>query len=319
MFETLLSNKRMKDELGSAIANDRPMQAYMFCGPEGSGKMTAALGFAKELVGTGSSKVDRGSHPDVIVIAPENGKKTVSVDVIREMRFDAFINPSEGRRKIYIIDKAHSLNEHGQNALLTILEQPPSFAVFILLSDSKEKMLSTIVSRCAVFEMEYVDPKEGALFLNTKHPDISKERFLQAMQASGGNIGLAYKLAASSDFEEYKKLSERIMRAVLQNDEYTAASIMSKLTKDNAVPFLSVLCMYIKDILVLNTSKNSDSLVFKDSILQNAAEFGTIDINVLYDSIQAVSEAIADIEASISTPLATAAVVIQLFGGKKVD
>ena len=125
MFDTLLSNKNMKEQLSRAIIEDKPLQAYMFCGEEGSGKKTAALAFASLLVGDSGGKALRGNHPDVIFLRPEEDKRIISVEQVRGMRQDAFVSPTEGKRKVYIIDGP--LQDEGQNALLTILEQPPSF------------------------------------------------------------------------------------------------------------------------------------------------------------------------------------------------
>lgn len=319
MFKELLSNTQMKRELTIAAENDKPSHAYLFCGPEGSGKKTAARLFAKAIVGKNSDKADRGSHPDIILIEPEKGKKQITVDIIRSMRADAFIKPSEAKRKIYIIDKAHLVNENGQNALLTILEQPPSFAVFILLSETREKMLPTVVSRCQVFEMEYVSANEGAQLLHSRNPNISIDRFETAMQAASGNIGLALKLADSSDFEKNEKLCETLMLAVAKGDEYMVAKMLNPPKKGSILPFLNMLVMYIKDVTIYKATQNADRLVFRNSVLQNAAEFDKISINTLYESTMAAENAIDLINNYINPALATAELTIQLFGGQPID
>lgn len=113
MFDGLLSNNLMKEQLTRAVESDRPMHAYLFCGAAGTGKKTAAYLFAAQLVGRNRDKVLRNTHPDVITVSPPDGKKLISVDQIREMRADAFIKPSEGIRKVYIVNGVQLMNDAG--------------------------------------------------------------------------------------------------------------------------------------------------------------------------------------------------------------
>lgn len=319
MFETLLSNNRMKEELTLAVNENRPMHAYLFCGADGTGKLTAAKLLAQYLVGKNSEKAVRGTHPDIFILEPEGGKKLITVDQVRTMRADAFINPSEGTRKIYIINGVQLMNDAGQNALLTILEQPPEFAIFILLSESREKVLPTVVSRCAVFEMEYVEPRQGAELLKKLVPGVPESKLFTAMHAAEGNIGFAAKLASSESFSKTENACTVLMRAVAAGDEYKVAAIMSRPNKDELSELLPVLAMYIRDIMVYRTTGDSDRLVFKESILQNSNEFAKIDINILYDGALGCERSLELISGNVNASLIAAALGIQLCGGKQID
>ena len=318
MFDTLLSNNRMKTELTRAITLGRHMHAYLFCGADGSGKMTAAKLLARELVGANKDKADRGSHPDIFILAPEKDKKTITVDQVRNMRSDTFVNPSEGTKKVYIVDGMELMNESGQNALLTILEQPPSFAVFILLSESREKVLPTVVSRCAVFEMEYVDAKEGADFLRKLYPDIDQEQLITSMTASEGNVGLAQKFLSNEQFDKNIQTAFTVAEYMADKKEYELAKILTAISKDEICDFLSILCMVLRDILVLKTASD-ENLVFKQKILQNKSKFAKINSNVLYNGIYECEKAIELVRANISLLLIAPVLVIQLIGGKQID
>ncbi|MBQ8605101.1 MAG: hypothetical protein IJ408_00040 [Clostridia bacterium] len=317
MFESLLSNTRMKQELSRAIAAGKPMHAYLFCGADGSGKMTAAKLLATELVGGDRGKAERGTHPDIFVLEPETGKKLISVQQVRNMRNDAFINPSEGVRKIYIVDGMERVNEAGQNALLTILEQPPSFATFILLSESREKVLPTVISRCSVFEMEYVDADEGTELLKKQMPAQDPERLRSFMKAAQGNVGHALKLATNNEFEEQEKQCTAIAYAMASKDAYTLAKLLSPFTKDTLPAFLPVLAMYLKDVLVSRCAPGAE-LVFRQSILQNKTVFDKIDINTLYDGVSECEKAMKLLEGNVSSMLITATLAIRL-GGTRID
>lgn len=315
MFDTLLSNKKLKEQLSLAIAQDKPLHAYMFCGAAGSGKKTAAVQFAAEIVGTGREKALRGAHPDIIYVRPEEDKRTISVDIIRNMRADAFISPTEGRRKVYIIDGA--LRDEGQNALLTILEQPPSFSVFILLTESKQQMLETVISRCSVYEMEYVEADEGLTVLKKQLPTVPDERLLTCMRASGGNIGYALRLASDKTYLANIEVCKNIAIAMAKGDRYTVlTSVACFKKKEPLLELLPVLTVYLRDILVYNTTKTADMLVFSDDVLKNSEIFGKIETERLYNSINECATAQSQLESSINLSLVSSSLVTHLFGGK---
>lgn len=316
MFDTLLSNKKLKEQLSLAITQDKPLHAYMFCGAKGSGKKTAALQFASEIVGSGREKALRGAHPDIIFVRPEEDKRTISVDIIRNMRADAFISPTEGKRKVYIIDGA--LRDEGQNALLTILEQPPSFSVFILLTESKQQMLETVISRCSVYEMEYVEAEDGLTVLKQQLPSIDDERLLTCMRASSGNIGYALKLASDKTYLANIDVCKNIAIAMAKGDRYTALACLTFKKKEPLLELLPVLTVYLRDVLVYNTTKTTDMLVFSDDILKYGEIFGKIETERLYNSINECALAQAQLEASINLTLVSCSLATHLFGGIKL-
>ncbi len=313
MFDTLLSNNNMKEQLSRAISEGRPLHAYMFCGEEGSGKKTAASAFASLIVGCDEKRA--ASHPDIIFVRPDDDKRIISVEAVRNMRQDAFISPTESAKKVYILDGP--MQDEGQNALLTILEQPPSFSVFIILTEKREFMLETVISRCSVYDMEYVEAEEGARFLKTKLPTYSEKELLTFMRAASGNIGYALKLASDQEYLENAKLCEALAIAMASGDDFGVASTFLWMKKDRILPFLSVLTVYLRDIAVYNTTKNPDELVFSDSILKNAREFAKINIDKLYRCINECSAARTQIEMGmLNYALVTTQLAIHLCGGK---
>ncbi len=316
MFETLLSNKNMKEQLGASLKNGTVLHAYLFCGADGTGKLTAATAFAAEIIGD-RDRVLRGAHPDVIYIRHEEGKSTISVDAIRDMRADAFITPTEASHKIYIIDGAHELNDSGQNALLTILEQPPSFCIFILLTENKDQILPTVISRCISFDMEYVDEDEGAKYLQSQFKKTPIETLKIYMKASQGNVGLAKKMATGTKFAKQVEKCEKIAIAIANGDKYTIAKeFMPIRSKDTLLALLPVLSVYLRDIMVLNSTQNEGGIVFYDSILKNRSIFDKIDIGKAYHCISECQKSISELESSINVSLVTSSLTINLYGGK---
>ena len=318
MFETLLSNNNMKEALGYSLKTGTTLHAYLLCGPDGSGKLTAANAFAAEIIGD-KEKGLRGSHPDVIYLRPEEDKSSIAVEAVRDMRADAFITPTEAQKKVYIIDRADQLNDHGQNALLTILEQPPSFCVFILLSENREKILPTVISRCSVYEMEYVNDEDGAELLQKEFAKESPESLKTYMRASQGNIGLAKKMISDATLLSDVGKCEQLCISIVSGDKYTVGKIIMNLTKKNAIDFLNVLSVYLRDITVLNATGSEDSVVFYDSVLKNKSVFAKIKTDRLYRCVTECQKSISLVESNVNLSLVLSALTINLYGGKTVD
>lgn len=200
-FEQLLGNHRLKENLRASIARGRISHFYLISGPVGSGKRTLAQCLSaailckdvqKPCMGCAACrKVMAATHPDVVTVTdPEH--KNVAVKIVREIRDDMFIRPNEADRKIYIFPQ--ELGIEGQNALLKILEEPPSYGVFILLSDNPEKLLPTVRSRATELRLLALDRDTLQKALQKQFPDAPEATLQAAMDRSGGYLGQAIDL-----------------------------------------------------------------------------------------------------------------------------
>ena len=160
-FDTLLGNTRLKDNLISSLNRGHISHFYLISGPAGSGKHTLARLLSAAILCSGEDKpcgrcvpcrkVMENLHPDVITVEdPEH--KTVAVKIVRQFREDVFVLPNESDYKIYIFPQ--ELGVEGQNALLKVLEEPPKYGVFLLLTDNPEKILPTVRSRCTELKLQ---------------------------------------------------------------------------------------------------------------------------------------------------------------------
>ena len=203
-FDTLLGNDRLKQNLSQSLARGHISHFYLLSGPEGSGKHTlarllAAAALCREnrrpcLTCHPCRKVLEGNHPDFITVEdPEH--KNIPVRMIRDMRDDVFIRPNESDRKVYMIHQ--DLGVEGQNALLKILEEPPPYGVFLLLTDNPEKLLPTIRSRCTELKLQPLAPEVLAEALSRRFPQASGEELAAASARSGGYLGQAAALLES--------------------------------------------------------------------------------------------------------------------------
>jgi len=146
-------------------------------------------------------KVAAGIHPDVVRIAPAEGKREISVDQARALRADAYIRPNEGKRKVYLIDPADAMNPAAQNALLKVLEEGPPYVVFLLLTGQPGALLDTVRSRCEYLalppEEETTDPQQ-----------LEKGRQLAQLLLEGDELAVAEGMAA---LEQEKLKSDQLM------------------------------------------------------------------------------------------------------------
>src|SRR5215813_4346600 len=143
-FETVPEQHEAKRLLAAALQGG-PAHAYLFHGPAGVGKRELARRFAAELLGD-HARVERGSHPDLYLLEPLG--EQIRIDDVRELRRDLHMRPFEGERRVYLISGADSLNEDAADALLKDLEEPPPYAVVVLVAERLGPLPETIRSRC---------------------------------------------------------------------------------------------------------------------------------------------------------------------------
>src|SRR5205823_1074393 len=129
----------------AAALQEGPTHAYLFHGPAGVGKRELARRFAAELLGD-HTRVERGSHPDLYLLEPLG--EQIRIDDVRELRRDLHMRPFEGKRRVYLVFGADSLNEDAADALLKDLEEPPPYAVVVLVAERLGPLPETIRSRC---------------------------------------------------------------------------------------------------------------------------------------------------------------------------
>ncbi len=197
-FDGLLGNEQLKENLRVSINRGRISHFYLLSGPAGSGKHTlSSLLSAAILCQSGDKpclrcnscrKVMGAIHPDCITITdPEH--KNVAVKIVRDARADMYIMPNEGSRKIYIFPQ--ELGTEGQNALLKILEEPPEYGVFLLLSDKPEKLLTTVRSRGPELRLLALTETLLRQALQREFPDADPQSISAAVLRSGGYLGQA--------------------------------------------------------------------------------------------------------------------------------
>ena len=237
-FERLLGNEHIKANLEMSLEKGHISHFYLISGPEGSGKHTLADLLAAAILCQGAHKpcgsctpcrkVREKVHPDYITIDdPE--KKTVPVDLIREARADIYIQPNESEHKIYLFPRAQDMGLPGQNALLKVLEEPPSYGVFILLTTNADALLPTVRSRCTELRMQ---PLPGNLLrgvLEQEYTGVSAEAISAAAERGGGFLGQAKRLLDEDG--QVRQETARLVDALCKKDVLLLMQLLVPLEK----------------------------------------------------------------------------------------
>jgi len=213
-------------------AADRPVHAYLFVGPAGTGKASAAVGFAAALLcpnapadGTCDTcrRVLAGVHPDVVHVEREGA--SISIDTARDVARVATTSPVEGSRKVIVLYDFHLVKESGP-ALLKTIEEPPPTTVFIILAEHMPPELVTIASRCV--RIEFAPLSEARIAQQLESEGVEAVRAAHLAQASGGRLDRARLLAADEHFEE-RRAAWRAVPSLLDGAGATSARIADQL------------------------------------------------------------------------------------------
>ncbi|MBQ9135866.1 MAG: DNA polymerase III subunit, partial [Lachnospiraceae bacterium] len=227
-FKDIVGQEQIKEHLQGAMKTGKVSHAYIINGERFSGKEYIARVFAMALqcekedgepcqICHSCKQALSNNQPDIIYVSHEK-PGTIGVDDIRaQVNGDIAIKPYSSPYKIYIINEAEKMTPQAQNALLKTLEEPPAYAVIILLTTNVNSLLQTILSRCVILHMKPVADELVKDFLMTQMqvPDYKAE---VCVAFARGNIGKAKHLAASEDFEKVKEEALALLKYVHEMD-----------------------------------------------------------------------------------------------------
>ncbi len=211
-FDIILGQPKVRDFLRKSLIDDKITSSYLFLGPAGSNKTSAAFALAKEIMCPLEDKRSKGgncgrcdictrisknNYSDVKYYEPKSASGYL-VDQIRDIIRDISLSPVESDKKVYILDSVDMMGVSSANALLKTLEEPPGNVYLILLGRSKETVLPTIVSRCSVVAFRHIPPSEArAIIVQNTGCDLDTARI--ALAACGGSITGAIDFARKED------------------------------------------------------------------------------------------------------------------------
>jgi len=303
-FKDIIGQEFLIEHIKNAVLKDKVSHAYIINGEKGMGKKMIAKEFALILMcedlNNGEScgkchsckQILSGNNPDVRYLVREKENNISVGDVRSQIVDDIYIKPYRSKYKLYIIEDSELMNINAQNAILKTMEEPPSYAVILLLTANKNNFLETILSRAVVMDVRLIAIDRIKEYLMDK--GISRDRADLSAVFSGGNIGKAEKIAKSDEYQNMIEFITAMLRKIKRlNAQDINASIKEvSMYKNNIEEFNDILLLWFRDILLYKASKNEDILIFEDyrnEIKNEALEYtyeGLMDIITYINSIK---------------------------------
>ena len=300
-FKDVVGHKDILKYISSAVENNRVSHAYILNGERGSGKKMLANLFAMTLLcETGDNEpcgkchsckqAESGNHPDIIRVTHEK-PNSISVDDIRtQVNNTVDIKPYQGPYKVYIIPQADMMTPQAQNAILKTIEEPPSYAVFLLLTENAETLLPTINSRCVMLKLRNIKDTliKKYLMENLEIPDYKADMCTAFAQ---GNMGRAIMLANSDHFNEIREEAVQLLKHIseMELNEIVAAVKNISVYKLEITDYLDIIMIWYRDVLLYKATKEIDKVVFKDqlqSIKEQARKSSYEGIELILESLE---------------------------------
>ncbi len=239
--ELFFANQRLLQTLAGLCADGRLSHALLLEGENGLGKrrlarIIAAMALCKERPG-GCFRCDScknilaDNHPDVEIYGGAGGAGSFHIEDIRRLRQHAGILPNQADKRVFILENCENMTTAAQNALLKVLEEPPSYVMFILTAQNRNALLSTILSRVICFHLEELSKEEFARALPQMAPTAAGE-VDRLYRASGGNLGLAIQMAGDEQVQKQAECAQRLLLALKSRDEMEMLSICAGFERD---------------------------------------------------------------------------------------
>jgi len=302
-FSEIIGQDIIVSHLQNALRTGEVSHAYILNGAKGSGRHMIARSFSAALLCDDPQTVDgrieacgqclsciqtaSDNNPDLIT--PQRQKEnSIGVDDIRKMRADVQIKPYSSSRKIYILEDAEKMTPAAQNALLKTLEEPPSYAVIILLADGTSAFLPTIMSRCVTLPLRPVPEKAVEDCLEERF-GADEGRARLCARFSGGSIGRAAQLLENEQFAALREKTIVFLREIDQTDAAAIAAFAKEAAAENETQdLIDFILTWNRDLLVYRSTRETENLIFTDEVQYIIKAASALS----WRGLQAVSEAV---------------------------
>lgn len=238
MFDHIIIDEKNKHALSKAVDHNRVNHCYIFVGPEGTNKRETAIAFSKAILCsvdnrscnhcTSCNKMNSGNHPDFIELFPLEA--SIKINQIREMQKKMNVKAYEGDKKVFIINNSETMGIPAQNSLLKTLEEPSPGVFVILISESKERILPTILSRGQILYFNPLDKESFQSSLRQKY-SLKEDLLEDVYELSQGCIGKAENIIKNSEEIDQFKVFRKYIFSIMKGD-YGQIFQFSKWIKD---------------------------------------------------------------------------------------
>lgn len=277
-FQDIIGQEQIKEHLQNALTTGKVSHAYIINGEKSSGKEFIAKIFAMTLQceqgGMEPCNECRSckqslskNQPDIIYVSHEK-PNSIGVDDIRaQVNNDVAIKPYSSKYKVYIINEAEKMTPQAQNAILKTLEEPPAYAVIILLVSNINTLLPTILSRCVVLNMKPVRDALVKKYLmeELQVPDYKAE---VCVAFARGNVGKAKMLAASEEFDNVKAEALSLLKYIKDMEIQEIVAAIKKINeyKLEVNDYLDIMAIWYRDVLLFKATNDVNHIVFREEI-----------------------------------------------------
>lgn len=314
-FKDIIGHEQIIEHLQNAITMDKISHAYILNGPDKTGKKMIAEAFAMTLQCEKKEKnpclechsckqAINYNQPDIIYVQHEK-PNTISVDDIRnQVNRDIDVKPYGSRYKIYIVDEAEKMNVQAQNALLKTIEEPPAYAIILLLTSNADAFLPTIRSRCVTLNLKVVPDKMIKKYLMEQRsvPDYQADVCVAFAQ---GNVGKAIALASSEDFNELKSAAVQLMKRIKDIDLYELTEAVKQISefKLQINDYFDIMMIWYRDILLYKATLDVNGLIFKDEVYDIKKQASKSSYNGIETILDALEKAKLRLNANVNFDL----------------
>ena len=314
-FKDVVGHADIIQYIQNAVTEDKVSHAYIMNGERGSGKKLLANLFAQTLQCEqggnepcyechSCKQALSGNHPDIITVQHEK-TSSISVDEIRvQVNEDIQVKPYSSKYKIYIIPEADLMTQQAQNALLKTIEEPPAYAVLILLTENAQKLLPTICSRCVMLKLRNIKDQLVKKYLmeNLHIPDYKADVCTAFAQ---GNIGRAILLANSEHFNEIKEEAIQLLKNIDTMDVSDLIEAVKRCSqyKMDVDDYLDVLAIWYRDVLIYKATQNIDRVIFAEQLSYIKERARKSSYEGIENIIKAIENAKARLRANVNFDL----------------
>ena len=280
-FSEIIGQQRLVSGLQQAMRDGGISHAYLICGRSGSGKKMVAKAFAQTLLCDNAReengllepcgvcpsclKVENDDHPDLYILKPEK-ENTIGVNDIRALRREIRQKPYESSRRFFIIPSAGLMTVQAQNALLKTLEEPPEYAVTMLLADKEEGFLPTVLSRSVILYTKPLTEEQVRSFLEARRADSAGIDPALCAALSDGSPGEALRMYTSEETAALCRESIRLFEEFPGLKMQQAFDFVRAYAQQDPSLFLRLMQLAFRDVLVLKRTGGEAALIFKQEI-----------------------------------------------------
>jgi DNA polymerase-3 subunit delta' len=325
-FDQIRGHRKILELLTRVVHTKRLAHAYVFSGLEGIGKRLTALALAKNLLCSSSggkscgscaacAQVDRGSHPDLMIIAPEKG--VITIDTIRNLKRDLSRKSFSGGYKVCLIDDADKMNLQAGNALLKTLEEPTSDTVIILITGKPYRLLPTVLSRCQHLKFQPLSLFDASELIMAG-TGIDRDDALLMASLTGGSPGKAFTLKGG----QLKELRDSWVNqskffAKAEGGKFFVGEENFLSDKENMELKINLLRLWYRDLILYKIYGNVDCVLNKDKTEEIISQSSDLSLERLLGALLGTEKYSATLEYNANPQLTLEAILTTLNSEKE--